>query len=204
MENKNIPFSILIQDKYIGNYVNIHGPLPSLTKNTNTFAALCKSIISQQLSIVAAETIYNRYQKMVIDVENPKLILKFSSEEFRSIGLSFQKATYITEVAKFWILHPNLDTDLLSMEDIEIINLLTQIKGVGEWTVHMLLIFHFHRENILPLGDLIVKKGIIHFYQLNSQSKYIIEECKEATQGWLPYASYGSRYMWAFKDKIIL
>jgi DNA-3-methyladenine glycosylase II len=204
MENKDRPFIILSQDKHIGENVKSYGPLPDLTKNTNTFAALCKSIVSQQLSVKAAETIYDRYVELVKEKENPKEILKIAPDEFRSVGLSNQKATYIMEVANFWNMHSNLESDLLAMEDTEVIKLLTQIKGVGEWTVHMLLIFHFHRENVLPLGDLIVRKGIIHFYQLNPESKFIYDECKEATQDWLPYASYGSRYMWAFKDKIIL
>ncbi len=204
MNNEDNIFELFAQEKKIGHHVNIHGPLPKIIGAASTFEALCKSIVSQQLSITAADTIYKRYYALIMEEAMPERVLSYHPDDFRAIGLSYQKANYVQEVARFWNKNSHLETDLQNMGDEEIVNTLTQIKGVGEWTVHMLLIFHFQRPNVLPLGDLIVRKGIIYFYEIDPTSKNILELCKEATQHWHPYASYGSRYMWALKDKIIL
>jgi DNA-3-methyladenine glycosylase II len=204
MNNEDTIFELFAQEKRIGHHVHIHGPLPKIEGAPSTFEALCKSIVSQQLSITAADTIYKRYYALMMEEAMPERVLSYHPDDFRAIGLSYQKANYVQEVARFWNNNSHLENDLQNMGDEEIIKTLTQIKGVGEWTVHMLLIFHFQRPNVLPLGDLIVRKGIIYFYEIDPTSKNILELCKEATEHWQPFASYGSRYMWALKDKIIL
>ena len=204
MKNEDNIFKIFAQEKKIGHHVKIHGPLPKIIGASSTFEALCKSIVSQQLSITAADTIYKRYYSLIREEAIPERVLSHHPDDFRRIGMSYQKANYVQEVACFWSKNSHLETDLQNMSDEEIVKTLTQIKGVGEWTVHMLLIFHFHRPNVLPLGDLIVRKGIIYFYEIDPTLKNVLELCKEATQHWQPYASYGSRYMWALKDKIFL
>ena len=151
MTNKDKAFDLLSQDKYIGKYIIDYGLLPDVTKMESTFVALCKSIVSQQLSTSAADTIYKRFKNSFIDYEDPQRLCKLDIEDLRSVGLSTQKSKYIMEVSRFWKQRDQLEEQLEQMEDEEI---------VSEWTVHMLLIFHFHRDNILPLGDLVVRKGI--------------------------------------------
>lgn len=200
--NKESILDFFSKDFAIGRFVESYGYLPDLSPTGSTFQALCKSIVSQQLSTGAAATIYSRFSNLIGDTARPELILNTKPEDLRSVGLSNQKATYIKNVCDFWLDKGINDQSLIDYNDHELTDMLTKIKGVGEWTVQMLLIFHFQRPNVLPVGDLIVRNGIIHFYQLNPESKNVINECKEATQHWQPYASYGSRYMWAFKDQI--
>jgi DNA-3-methyladenine glycosylase II len=197
-------YQTFCNDYAIGEFVQSYGHLPELSPQGTVFEAMCKSIVSQQLSTFAAHTIYSRFSVMVSDTFNPESILRIKEEDLRDVGLSYQKINYIKNVCEFWMSNIGNEKKLFNYSDSEIIQKLIQIKGVGEWTVHMLLIFHFQRPNVLPLDDLIVRNGIIYFYKLDPGSKNIIDICKEVTQHWQPYASYGSRYMWAFKDKIKL
>ena len=200
--NKESIHQVFCNDFAIGKFVQSFGHLPDLTPKGTIFEALCKSIVSQQLSTTAAATIYSRFSDMVMDTSNPENIINIEVEDLRAVGLSYQKTNYIKNVCDFWLSDIGDEQIFQEQSDTEIIQKLTKIKGVGEWTVHMLLIFHFQRPNILPLGDLIVRNGIVYFYNLDPASKNVLHECKEVTKHWQPYASYGSRYMWAFKDQI--
>ena len=99
--------------------------------------------------------------------------------------------------------NPELNTGLSEMSDEELVKKLTSIKGVGEWTVQMLLIFVLDRHDVLPLDDLIVRKGIIFHYGLDETDKKVKSKCTEVAENWRPYRSFASRYMWASKDMIL-
>ena len=200
---REIIFDFFRNDHVIGNLVENVGFLPELTPQGSAFEALCKSVVSQQLSLKAAATIYSRFREFTGNSIEPKIILETSTDELRTLGFSFQKASYLHNISRFWIEEIDDETLLHDLDDAQMVEFLTRIKGVGEWTVHMLLIFHFKRPNVLPLGDLIVKNGIIHFYKIDTGGKNILHECKKATEHWEPYASYGSRYLWALKNQIL-
>jgi DNA-3-methyladenine glycosylase II len=202
--HKDTIYRHLRNDKVLDRLITVHGYLTELPLANSIYEELVSSIISQQLSVKAAATIYARFRDELEGDISPDQIIAADHERLRTLGLSNQKAKYIKEVAQYWKLNPTIEEDIWSMTDEDIIKELSAIKGVGVWTVQMLLIFALNRPNVLPLGDLIVRKGIIKHYGLDESDKDIIKKCQEIVSHWHPYATYGSRYMWASKDEIIL
>ena len=134
--------------------------LPDLQADGDVYSALTRSIVSQQLSVKAAATIYGRFLNLFEDnYPIAEKVITYSLEELRAVGLSRQKASYLQNTANFFIENENLDWD--SMTDEAIIEYLTQIKGVGKWTVEMILMFTLSRLDILPLDDLAIRNRMI-------------------------------------------
>jgi len=165
------------------------------------FDDLLRSIVSQQLSTTAAATIYGRFLALFDDKSAFSMqILSKSIEELRSVGLSYQKASYIQNVARHFDEHKRYDINWNEWTDEEIIQELTQIKGVGKWTVEMILMFSLHREDVLPLDDLIIRNNMISLYNVKSEKKQLITDLTQIAEAWRPYRSYACRYLWAAKD----
>ena len=125
------------------------------TFNEDLYLSLMKAIVSQQLSVKAAATIWQRFLVLFKDgYPHAKILLKMKDDKLRSVGLSYQKAGYLKNIARFSS-EKTLDyAKLRSKPDEELIEYLVEIKGVGRWTVEMLLMFSLNREDILPLDDL--------------------------------------------------
>ena len=175
--------------------------LPPLIVQQNVFKELTESIISQQLSVKVAAIITQRLHDLLGTVDpSPEDILRLSTEEKRAIGLSYQKAGYMDNIAGFWIENSLASTSWQSMSDDEILSLLTQIKGVGKWTVEMVLIFSLLRPNVFPYDDLGIKQQVIKLYGLESTGKQLIKDMNEVAERWKPYRSFASRYIWKSKD----
>jgi DNA-3-methyladenine glycosylase II len=188
---KDKKLSVLVENCHL----NIHkGPL-------DVFNDLIRSIVSQQLSTSAAATIYNRFLNLMGDNANISLEIQNKSiEELRSVGLSYQKANYIQNVAKYFTENELHHIDWQMWRDEHIITELTNIKGVGKWTVEMILIFSLNREDVLPLDDLIIRNHMISLYGVTSEKKQLITDLTEIAESWRPYRSYACRYLWAAKD----
>ena len=136
------------------------------------FDDLIRSIVSQQLSTNAAATIYSRFINSIDDKYSVSdQILNKSTDELRSYGLSYQKASYIQNVATHFEQNRLHDTDWHAWSDEDIIQELTKIKGVGRWTVEMILMFSLFREDVLPLDDLIIRNNMISLYDIRSEKK---------------------------------
>lgn len=193
----------MAKDKVLATLIEKYGELPPLSLADSMYQSLTKSIVSQQLSTTAAATIYKRFEQRLDGDVSPANVLSVEDTELRALGFSGQKARYVKEVANYWTTNPRIEQDIWHMKDDDIVKSLTSIKGVGEWTVQMILIFGLDRPDVLPLGDLIVRKGIIHHYGLDETDKKVLDRCKDAVALWRPYASYGSRYMWLSKDMMI-
>lgn len=175
--------------------------LPELSISDNVFKELVESIISQQLSTKVASVITDRFHTLHgTKNPNPDLVLEFDHETRRSVGLSNQKAQYIHNIAVFWKENQLENQDWESMSDEEILKLLTQIKGVGNWTVQMILMFALCRTDIFPFDDLGIKQGMMQIYNLNSTGKILISEMHEIAEQWRPYRSVACRYIWRAKD----
>lgn len=194
----------LQKDKILSKLIEELGPLPELEVDPNLFMALNKSIVSQQLSVKAADTIFGRFEDKIKGKFVPGHILTFNADELRSCGLSYRKAGYVHNISQYFIDNPSLVKDARNMSDDDLIEGLTSIKGVGVWTVQMLLIFALGRENIYPYDDLIVRKGTIHHYSLDPKDTKVKQKCFEIAEKWAPYRSIASRYMWASKDMMSL
>jgi len=141
--------------------------LRKLEKSKNPFLSLVSSIISQQISLSAAASIKKRFISLFGKKKpNPKDLLTFSDKELRKVGLSRSKIIYIRDLAEKF-LDKTVDTRYFGkMSDDEIKEHLVQVKGIGTWTAEMFLIFALNRPDVLPLGDLGIKKGFKKVFKM--------------------------------------
>lgn len=165
-------------------------------QQTDLFAALARAILHQQLSTKAAATIHSRFLQLYPETPFPsaEAVLNTPEEVLRSVGISRPKIRYLQDLANQVLSGlPTLE-QLSAMDDEAVISTLTQVKGVGRWTVQMLLIFHLHRLDVLPLDDLGVQAGIRKVYSLNQlPTKQMMTSLG---QKWQPYRSVASWYLW--------
>ena len=173
-----------------------------LVLHKNIPLRLISSIMSQQLSTKVAAVIFNRFLEIFNGEEpSPQQILDTPFETLRAIGLSNNKVRYIQNVAAFCIEHTITDTKLLAMSNEEIIDLLVQIKGVGQWTVEMLLMFSLGREDVFAVDDLGFQQGMQRLYSLDTTNKKLLKaQMLELSQQWKPYRSYACLHIWKWKD----
>jgi|TARA_B100000959_G_C14974371_1_gene620990 DNA-3-methyladenine glycosylase II len=164
-----------------------------------SFAALARSIVSQQLSVQAAKKTYQRLTKTLGQPE-PRSILEADPKMLRGAGLSWQKVSYMIDLAKKVDSGTLLLDKLQFLPDEEVVGELTQVKGVGVWTAQMFLIFHLGRLDVLPVGDLGVRNGFRDAYGLNDLPNN--ETMERIAAPWKPYRSIGAWYLWRFKDTV--
>jgi|TARA_B100001540_G_scaffold228865_1_gene203058 DNA-3-methyladenine glycosylase II len=162
----------------------------------NAFLTLVRSVVGQQISVKAADSVWKKLEELCRDSIEPERIKSFSEDELRSAGLSRSKANYIQNIAKSDI----LEVDWSNLDDEEAINLLCKIKGIGRWTAEMFLIFHLARPNILPLGDIGLIKAIELNY--NNGEKMSKEELEAYGQKWSPWCTVATWYLWRSLDPI--
>lgn len=173
-----------------------------LKKRKNICNYLCASIMSQQLSTKVAAVIHKRFLGLFGGREpRPEQILELPFDTLRGIGLSNAKTHYVRNVAQFQI-EQGMDAKKLNrMTNEEVINYLTQIKGVGRWTVEMLLMFALGREDVFALDDLGVRNAMIKLYKLDSKDKKKLDaELLRISAKWSPYRTYACRHLWDWKD----
>jgi DNA-3-methyladenine glycosylase II len=159
------------------------------------FQTLARSIVYQQLNGKAALTIFNRLAEAAkADPMTPEAVLKLRPQKMRKLGLSKQKIVYIRELARLTRKGDIQFERLPEMDDAAIIEILTRVKGVGVWTVHMFLMFALQRPNVLPVGDLGVRAAMKKAYGLQELPKP--EEMEQIAAPWHPYCSIASWYLW--------
>lgn len=166
-----------------------------ITYREPIFQSLVRSIVYQQLNGKAALKIFTRLAEAAkADPLTPESILKLRPQRMRALGLSTQKLTYIRELAR---LTKSGDVDFAlceTLEDEQVIEHLTRVKGVGLWTVHMFLIFALRRPNILPTGDYGVRAAVKKAYGLEELPTPA--EMQRIAASWHPYCSIASWYLW--------
>lgn len=168
----------------------------------NLYVALVRSIIFQQLSGKAASSIYQRFLNLFEDqTPNPQQLLQLNLATLRGAGLSRQKAGYVQNVAHFFQSHQLEKKDWAEVPDETILAQLTQIKGVGTWTVQMILMFNLQRPDIFPMDDLVVRQSIIQLYEVKETGRALKPRLLEIAAAWQPYRSTASRYLWRWKDQ---
>lgn len=173
-----------------------------LQKRKKVYLRLCSSILSQQLSTTVAKVLYKRFLELYNGKEpTAQQILNTPAETFRGIGFSNAKASYVHNVCRFFIENKITDAQLYKMNNEDMIALLTQIKGVGKWTVEMILMFTLGREDVFALDDLGLKQGVIKLYNLKeTDKKLLMKRIERISLKWSPYRTYASRYLWNWKD----
>ena len=176
--------------------------LHELKMRKNIPLRLMASIMSQQLSTKVAAVIFKRFLELYNGKEpKSQQVLDTSHEILRAIGLSNAKVSYIKNVAEFCIEHSITDKKLAKLSNEEIIELLIQIKGVGKWTVEMLLMFSLGREDVFAVDDLGIQQAMTKLYQLDGGNKKIMkEQMLKIAAKWSPYRTYACLHLWKWKD----
>ncbi len=194
-------FSHLQKDKQLAKVLN--EPLPSLEMRRNISLRLMASIMSQQLSTKVAKVIYRRFLEIYKGKEpKPQQVLDTPFETLRAIGLSNAKVGYVQNVARFCIDNKINDSKLLSLSNEAIIEMLVQIKGVGKWTVEMLLMFTLGREDVFAVDDLGIQQAMVKAYKLPTEDKKALrEKMLKLSEKWKPYRTYACMHLWNWKDK---
>lgn len=179
-----------------------HLKLAPLNTGGDVFQDLIKSVVGQQLSGAAAATIYNRF--LALNTKRrptPRKVLNLDIEKMRHAGLSYSKASYIKNIAQAWISEKHKNTDWEALSDEEVLKILTAIKGVGNWTAQMIMIFTLHRDDVFPTGDVSVQHSIKEIYKIKAEGKELIQKMEKKAKAWGPYRSWASRYFWAYRDQ---
>ncbi|MEM1214308.1 MAG: DNA-3-methyladenine glycosylase 2 family protein [Bacteroidota bacterium] len=178
--------------------------LPDLELTSDVYHRLLKTIVFQQLSGKAATTIYERFLALFPDgYPYPDHLLQLSIEELRSVGLSRSKAQYVQNVAQHFIDHDLVRQDWSKLRDDEIRRELTSIKGVGNWTAEMILMFALGRKDILPLGDHAIQQSMKQLYRLPQTGRSLQREMERIAQKWRPYRAVACRYLWHWRDTVL-
>ena len=189
----------LKKDKNMKVLINKYGR-PDFNQGQDYFQSLLRSIVFQQLSGKAAKTIYERLVSLIPKTSNlcPNEVLKLNKDEMRKAGLSFQKINYVRNLADYFENNSLQKKDVEEMTDEEISKELIQIKGIGQWTVDMFLMFTLNRADILPYKDLGIQKGIMKIFKMkNLPSKNEMENCSKK---WRPFRTIACWYLWRITD----
>jgi len=190
---------LLKGDKKMRILINKFGR-PDFDLRQDYFQSLLRSIVFQQLSGKAAQTIFERFVNLIPKSSNlcSNEILKLDKEEMKKAGLSFQKINYVRNLADYFEKNSFQKEDVERMTDQEISKELIQIKGIGQWTVDMFLMFTLNRADILPYKDLGIQKGIMKI--LNMKNLPSIKEMENCSRKWRPYRTIACWYLWRMAD----
>ena len=189
LSNKDKVLKKLIQT-YRNEYLNL---------NPNYFHSLINSIIGQQISVSAADSMKTKFFKLKRSI-TPQTVSKLRTTDLRKCGLSRQKILYIRNISKFFLQNKKFIKNINKSSEEEIYNNLIEIKGVGNWTIHMFLMFSYGSSNIFPTGDLGFLKAISKLYKV--QLPISERKLKLLYKKWSPYSSQATWYLWRSLDPI--
>ena len=189
LSNKDKVLKKLIQT-YRNEYLNL---------NSNYFHSLINSIIGQQISVSAADSMKTKFFKLKRNI-TPQTVSKLRTTDLRKCGLSRQKILYIRNISKFFLQNKKFIKNINKTSEEEIYNNLIEIKGVGNWTIHMFLMFSYGSSNIFPTGDLGFLKAISKLYKV--QLPISETKLKLLYKKWSPYSSQATWYLWRSLDPI--
>ncbi|MDP1624980.1 MAG: DNA-3-methyladenine glycosylase 2 family protein [bacterium] len=180
--------------------VSLAFDIPDVKASKDLFRDICWTIIGQQLSGKAADTIFARFEILLPRKKvEPKVILKLSDAQMRSAGLSGAKSRAIKSLAEH-VLSGELNlASLPSLPDAEVVLNLTKVKGIGPWTAEMLLMFSLGRMDVFSIGDLVLRKELMNLHgwkKLPSEKKIAA-----ALAAWSPYRTYAARILWKIADQ---
>ncbi|KAJ6839517.1 uncharacterized protein M6B38_314030 [Iris pallida] len=191
-----------LSDPLLTPVIAAHEP-PSFPVPLPPFHSLARSILYQQLSPKAASTIYTRFLSLCSSISvSPSSVLSLSPQALRAAGVSARKASYLHDLAlKFHSDVLSEDKILASSDEGSLMSALTAVRGIGPWSVHMFMIFSLHRPDVLPVGDLGVRKGVRMLYGLDKVP--MAAEMEALCESWRPYRSVGAWYMWRLAESTL-
>ncbi len=185
-------------DDVLAQVIHEIGPC-TLNRQTNRYRNLLRAIVGQQISAAAAKAVFKKLEAAVPSKTlNPEAVSQLSIDDLRGAGLSSQKVRYVQDLTEH-VLDKRLNLRSLHFKtDTEVIALLTDVKGIGEWTAHMFLMFSLGRPDVMPWGDLGIQVAIRNLYGFGELPTKA--ECLEISQPWRPYATIASWYLWETVD----
>jgi DNA-3-methyladenine glycosylase II len=163
------------------------------------FLTLVRSIIGQQISVAAAQAVWNRVEVLLKRV-TPKNILAMDDQRLRECGLSYRKIEYVKDLSRHFLKQGLAKANWQTLDDETVIRDLTAVRGIGQWTAEMFLIFNLKRPDILPLDDI----GLLRAISLNyfSGEKVSRSQAREVAENWAPYRTVATWYLWRSIDPI--
>ena len=189
---------LIKKDKRLGKIINSY-PKDFLFTKSDPFYTLARSIIGQQISVIAAQSVWDKLEKKIVKV-NPQNIMNLHHMSFKSCGISRQKISYLKSLGETFANKRLNPKKWKNYSNQKIIEELTQIKGIGKWTAEMFLIFNLCRPDIFPADDIGVIRGICNTYNL----EYPIskEKAIKMSEQWKPFRSVATWYFWRSLDPI--
>ncbi|CAH9088431.1 unnamed protein product [Cuscuta epithymum] len=175
-------------------------PPPTFETRHPPFLALAKSILYQQLAYKAGTSIYTRFISLCGGelAVHPDTVLSLSAQQLKQIGVSGRKASYLYDLANKYKSGILSDDTVVKMDDRSLFTMLSMVKGIGSWSVHMFMIFSLHRPDVLPVSDLGVRKGVQLLHGLEDLPRP--SQMEQLCVKWKPYRSVGAWYMWRFVE----
>ncbi|MEZ7829166.1 MAG: DNA-3-methyladenine glycosylase 2 family protein [Brachymonas denitrificans] len=180
------------RDRVMKRLIPQHGTA-CLESRGDAFTTLARSIVGQQISVKAAQSVWDRFSALAPELDAAQ-VLRLRIDDMRAAGLSARKVEYLVDLALHFSEKNLNETDWTSMDDEAVIAQLVAIRGIGRWTAEMFLIFHLLRPNVLPLDDVGLIKGISHNYF--SGEPVSRSDMREVAQAWQPYCSVATWYLW--------
>lgn len=188
------------KDPVLSGLIKLHGPC-RLKPHTDHYGELVSSIVGQQLSVGAAATIWSRVLALFGGkMPTPEQLIEVSDEKLRACGLSWSKVSYVKDLARH-VLDKRLDLDhVAAMPNEQLVEQLTAVKGIGQWSAHMFMIFGLGRLDVLPTGDLGIRKALTVHYKLSELPDLAMCQAIANENGWNPYESVACWYLWKSLD----
>lgn len=166
----------------------------TLSVHPDPFLRLCRSVVGQQLSVKAAQTIFERFEKLFKKGVNPADLIEIQNDDLRACGISYTKISYLKDLAqKVLAQELNLD-ELQNFSNKKVIDTLVKVKGIGVWTAEMFLMFSLGREDVFSYGDLGLRNAIKKLYKL--KQKPTQRQIEKLTKKWAPYRTYAAMILW--------
>lgn len=188
------------KDKGLRKIIDACGPYTMKSKRGH-FAALCRAIVGQQLAVAAAATIYERFRKLFpTGRPNPEALLRIPKPQLRAAGLSNQKMGYLIDLATHFSNNTIPHRRLSKMSDEEVIDALTEVKGIGVWTAQMFLIFVLARSDVWPTGDLGIRRALERSFSVAPEAS--LDDLEQVGEPWRPFRSYAAWYLWRSLDVV--
>ncbi|RKD97832.1 DNA-3-methyladenine glycosylase family protein [Halopiger aswanensis] len=187
---------VLREDPVMAELIEQHDPY--VEQDWDEFERLCISIINQQLSTASATAVRERVFELFRGEVTPEAVLEAEDEALLAAGLSRSKVEYMRNAARAFQENDFTREGLAEYSNEEVVDRLTEIKGIGPWTARMFLLFVLERPDVLPLGDLAIRRGIEQLYGNGQEPGEMTRaEMREIAEAWRPYRSVATRYIWA-------
>lgn len=206
MTKQNIPLywpqataALSAADPVMGNIIAAYEG-ETLRGKSDPFLTLARAIVGQQISVKAADAVWNRLESGLGGLVAPPPILASSEDILRTYGLSRQKAVYLNDLARYFAEERHTIENWDVMSDEELITSLTSIRGIGRWTAEMFLIFHLLRPDVFPVDDLGLQKAVWRHYF--ASEKQPLKALRTHGELWKPYRSVATWYLWRSLDPV--